>query len=255
MPVNIIQNRQSLKMKIISLKRTDSTNNYTKELASKTSINHFTCFSTTEQTAGKGQGKNSWYSKKNESLTFSIFLKPNITAQNQFIISKVISLGIIDFLNNFKAGFKIKWPNDIYFQNKKICGVLIENTLSGKNINQCIVGIGININHQVFPKDLPNPISLFQITNNKYSEYELLNNLLTDIHKRYNELEVKNHDTIDKEYLKNLYRYKMVSRFSNFEEEFSGIITGLGEYGKLKVQNRNTRKEKEYDLKEIVFLD
>ncbi|MCM1503771.1 MAG: biotin--[acetyl-CoA-carboxylase] ligase [Muribaculum sp.] len=126
------------------------------------------------QTAGRGQRGNSWEAEPGKNLTFSILLKPDgIDAVNQFRISEAVALGVVDALRSevpFPQRVAVKWPNDIYFDDRKICGILIENSLMGKTIKHSIAGIGINVNQREFVSDAPNPVSLWQI---KGSETQL----------------------------------------------------------------------------------
>ncbi len=113
------------------------------------------------QTAGRGQRGNSWESSKGENLLFTILLRPDfVPVADQFSISQITALAIVKYLESKGLQPKIKWPNDIYINDKKICGILIEHTLSGANLSASILGIGININQMVFESDAPNPTSL-----------------------------------------------------------------------------------------------
>lgn len=130
-------------------------------------IPHGTVIAATEQTAGRGQRGNSWEAEPGKNLTFSILLRPQtIKAARQFEMSMIVSIAIASALEKFVPGkrVKIKWPNDIYIDDRKICGILIENTLMGDSIDRSIVGIGINVNQAVFRSDAPNPSSLLHYT-------------------------------------------------------------------------------------------
>jgi len=121
----------------------------------------FTTVIAERQTAGKGQRGNSWESEDCRNITFSFVLYPTfIEARRQFILSQIVSLSIKEELDQWTEGISIKWPNDIYWNDKKICGILIENDLSGHHIGRSISGIGVNINQDVFRSNAPNPISL-----------------------------------------------------------------------------------------------
>lgn len=124
------------------------------------------------QSAGRGQRGNSWEAEPGKNLTFSALIRPHVDwhPARQFEISMLVAITVADFIDRYlqRAGIdetvKIKWPNDIYYRNKKICGILIENSLSGQRIERSIAGIGINVNQEVFLSDAPNPVSMFQIT-------------------------------------------------------------------------------------------
>ena len=141
-------NRLFIGNNIISLEEVDSTNRYLKDylLKDNNTIEGLVVVAT-NQHSGRGQKGNTWQSEQGKNLTFSIFIKPNIQVQAQFLISKAISLGIVDFLNDVGLSeLKIKWPNDIFCKDKKIARILIENTLKGNNVSNSIIGIGLNVN-------------------------------------------------------------------------------------------------------------
>ena len=144
---------------IIWLDSIDSTNEEAKRHISD--IDNLSVLSAYEQTEGRGQRGNSWTSKPGENLMFSIVLKnPKISARNQFGINEITSLSVVDFLSQHGISARIKWPNDIYVGSKKICGILIENSLRGSVISSSIIGIGLNINQRNFDVNLPNPTSM-----------------------------------------------------------------------------------------------
>ena len=160
----------------ICLQEAESTNTRMKAMASQLpsgSVIYTPC-----QTAGRGQKDNTWESEPGKNLAFSFLLKnPNLAANEQFYISEACSLAVLDTLSAFADGFAIKWPNDIYHGDNKICGILIENALFDKRIGYSIIGIGININQERFVSDAPNPISLKNITGRYYDLQELLTNV------------------------------------------------------------------------------
>mgnify|MGYP003526946868 CR=1 FL=1 len=123
-----------------------------------------TVVSTSFQTKGRGQLTNVWEAEEGKNILCSILLRPTaLPIKSQFLISQAISVAIVDVLNTFAEDFSIKWPNDIYYKEEKIAGILIENTLSSKGIDSCIIGLGLNVNQQSFKSDAPNPISLHNI--------------------------------------------------------------------------------------------
>ena len=147
------------------LAETDSTNTYLQQLDADRHLPEGYIAYTDTQRAGRGQRGNSWESQPGKNLTFSLLLRPeHIPANQQFLLSQAVSLAATDVLNRYASGFSIKWPNDIYWEDKKIAGILIENVLSGSTFARSIVGIGLNINQERFISDAPNPVSLFQIT-------------------------------------------------------------------------------------------
>lgn len=127
---------------------------------------HGTVVMAREQTAGRGQRGNSWEAEPGANITLSLLLRPaGLHPSRQFIISQAVSLAIVWMLDAFvgEPRVSIKWPNDIYVGDRKICGILIENSITGSGINHCIVGIGLNVNQMQFVSDAPNPVSLRQL--------------------------------------------------------------------------------------------
>src|SRR6056297_946886 len=172
--------------KIISLLSVASTNEHARNLVQEGSPEEGTVIIAGEQKKGRGHGKNTWHSKRGKNLLFSIILYPRfILANTQFLLSKTISLGIYDYLCRYVSDVAIKWPNDIYVDDRKIAGILIENDLTGSSLNRSIVGIGININQVKFPEDLPNPVSMTQMIEKELYLKEGLNKLCALLDKRY----------------------------------------------------------------------
>ncbi len=162
------------------------------------------------QTAGRGQRGNKWESKAAENLTFTILLRPTfLHPSQQFLISQVAAIGVCRYLCSKGLPAQIKWPNDIYIGNRKICGMLIENSISADKMSASIVGIGLNLNQREFSSDAPNPTSLVletDIPDNTYNRKEELSSLLSYIFTAYSELEEGFAQELGQEYLANLYR-------------------------------------------------
>ena len=168
----------------IHLAEAKSTNTYVAEQASH--LPHGAVVYTYRQTQGRGQKGNSWESEPEKNLAFSFLLKnPGIAPSRQFYISEAVSIAVAEMLSQMVPdGIRIKWPNDIYFHDQKICGILIENTLCGNAIAHAIIGIGINVNQEHFVSDAPNPVSLKNITGKDYD----LDALLHDVNDRIEQL-------------------------------------------------------------------
>ena len=116
------------------------------------------------QTAGRGQQNNSWESEAGKNIAYSVFLRPvHINPNNSFVLSQAVSLATVELLDTLNIKASIKWPNDIYVQDKKIAGILIENLIQGKSLLGCIAGIGLNVNQEHFTSDAPNPVSIVQL--------------------------------------------------------------------------------------------
>lgn len=239
---------------IIRLDSVSSTNSYASKLLKEERPEEGTIIITEEQLAGKGQGANAWESEKGKNLTFSLILYPEfLEASQQFMISKVIALGLQKYLAFRTRHISIKWPNDIYYTDKKIAGILIENSIMGSKLNYSIVGIGININQTEFKSDAPNPISLKQILgSDSYLEDELVE-LKYHVAKYYNKLKTKHFKEIDKEYLLNLYKYKVWQDYKTQDLLFRGKITGVNEFGHLQLLTPEDEL-KEFNFKEVEFV-
>ena len=246
--------RLFLGKKLIKLKEVNSTNDYLKQLINETSkeIEGMIVF-TGNQLEGRGQKGTVWKSEKGKNLTFSIFLRPNIVVKNQFIVSKIISLGIIDFLTELGLDdLKIKWPNDVYCRGSKISGILIENSIKGDKINSAVVGIGLNVNQLSF--DLENkPTSILKELGGDLLDLDiLLDKLLFFIEKRYMLLKSGDEELIDRAYLASMYWFNETRKFKIGNEVVEGIIVGVNLIGKLELKVEE--RIESLDLKEITFL-
>ena len=171
---------------LIQLEETDSTNRYLTQKCDTEKVDEYTTVCADYQTAGKGQRGNRWESERGKNLMFSLVLYPVfLEARRQFLLSQIAALAVKEELEEWATDISIKWPNDIYWQEKKICGLLIENELASNGIARCIIGIGLNINQEIFRSDAPNPVSLKQITGCDHDRQQILNGLLRRLHIPY----------------------------------------------------------------------
>ncbi len=206
------------------------------------------------QLAGRGQRENKWFSDPGKNLLMSILLTPAFLQLNeQFDLNRVVALGVTDALRAMlDDAVQIKWPNDIYYGNKKLGGILIENLVQGSQIKQSVIGIGLNVNQETFPDNLPNAISVAQILREDYDIKALLAEICAAIESWYLRLKQGKKDFVRKTYIERLYWYNEQHLFKVAENIISGKITGVADNGKLLV---NTNNEKlTFDLKEIEFL-
>lgn len=237
---------------IIHLKTTASTNKYLRERLQESALEEGSVVYTDFQTAGRGQMGNTWESDEGANLMFSVVIYPDcIPANAQFLISQIAALSVKEMLNrHVEEDITVKWPNDIYWKNKKICGMLIENDLSGKEIYCSILGIGINLNQEVFHSDAPNPVSLTQITGKKYDiETEL--HAFLEIFYNYYLLLLKGETTL----IRQRYREALFhgTGFHNYEDEsgrFSARIHAIEPTGHLLLQLPE-REIRRYAFKEV----
>lgn len=238
---------------LITLEEVNSTNEYLKKIIDKNTPEG-TIVITNKQTKGKGQQSNKWESEEGKNLTFSFLLKPFILAEQIFMISKVVSLGIIDALSSeFEQNFRIKWPNDIYYQNKKLAGILIENQMSGEKIKHSIIGIGININQEKFLSNAPNPISLKNIVKKELELNKILNKIIDHIAIWYEILKNQQFDNINIAYQQNLYKNEGYHHFMTQKEEITAKIIEVKNDGKLILETLEGERMGFY-LREISFL-
>jgi len=240
--------------KKIYYKNLSSTNTYCASLQKKGKLQEGTIIHTNFQTAGRGQMGNTWESETDKNLLFSIILYPfSIKAQNQFIISKTISLGICDFLERYLRNIFIKWPNDIYINNDKIAGILFENSLIQDEIEYAIAGIGLNVNQEKFISNAPNPTSLKILTGISFDLNDILSVLSKDLDNRYKQLKYDRISQIGNEYISHLYRYNQWSEYKDSKGIFDGRILSVTDAGRLQIEDRSGRIY-EYGFKEVDFL-
>ncbi|MFO8235417.1 MAG: biotin--[acetyl-CoA-carboxylase] ligase [Bacteroidales bacterium] len=240
--------------KVISLLSIESTNDYARKLLTNGTPEDGTVIIAGEQHKGRGHGKNGWYSQRGKNLTFTIILYPYfISADNQFLLSKAISLGINDYLSQYLDDIYIKWPNDIYVDNYKIAGILIENDWIGARMKNSVIGIGLNINQQYFPDHLPNPVSLMQVMEHSFSLKTEFRKLLYCLDYRYKMIKNKYVDTVNKDYHNKLYRLNEYHTYTAEDEEFVARIIGVTDHGKLILESEHG-KTMEFDFKEVEFL-
>lgn len=231
-----------------------STNTMSATLLKKENVPDGTIVYTGYQYSGKGQKGNKWESEEGKNLLVSIILHPAvINAESQFIISKVISLGIKDFLNQMADHVFIKWPNDIYIKDDKIAGILIENSVIRNEIEHTIAGIGININQEKFPENIPNPTSLRLVTGVEHDLEKCLMSLSKTTDHWYKQLLYDKTDQINDEYFSSLYRVGIWTEFKDINGIFEGKIIAVTDSGRLQIEDRRGRTY-EYGFKEVDFL-
>lgn len=240
---------------ILTFREITSTNNLMKELMAKsTPLPEGTVIMAESQTAGKGQQQNVWHSEAGKNLLFSMLLLPRfLQPNNSFGLVAAVSLGVIKPLQKILGkNVCIKWPNDIYYGQKKLGGVLIENVLAGQTIKSSIIGIGLNINQEVFPDYLPNPISLQQILQKKSAIKEVLLQICASIEVYYLKLKVGESAEIKQEYLDNLYGFGQQLAFQTNDTIFTGEIFAVNHFGLLGIKKQNETIF--FDLKQVKFI-
>ena len=245
---------ESFPVPLIYIEETDSTNHYLNDLCNKQDVSELTTVVANYQTLGRGQRGNSWESKKGKNLIFSFVLYPtSLEIRRQFLLSQIISLSIKEELDTYVKDISIKWPNDIYWKEKKICGMLIENDLMGRNISQIIAGIGININQETFHSSAPNPVSLRQITGKEFDLFEILKNIVLRIQSYYSLLKKGNTESIVCQYEMSLFRKEGMHRFKDANGEFLARIICVEPEGRLILEDEILNK-RGYMFKEVEYL-
>lgn len=246
-------NRSIIGEPLLKLDSVNSTNNYASTLLAKGTAKEGTVILSAYQTSGKGQGSNTWISSAGKNLLFSIILLPRLLpAEKQFFLSMSISWGIAGFLETLVSKVGIKWPNDILIDNKKIAGVLIENTVSGMNLNTSVVGIGLNVNQEIFPEGLINATSLKQESTHEFDLDHTLKNLTGWLNSSLNSLYEEQYGTVKVNYLNRLWLLNKWAEYTDAGGKFEGRISDVTDSGELMVLHRNG-KIKNYGFKEIAF--
>lgn len=216
------------------LESVDSTNNYAMAQVSAGLATHGAAFFTGQQTAGKGQRNKSWNSGIDENLALSIVVEPGLAIHEQFYFSAAIALASYDLVKiEAGAGVSIKWPNDIYWRDKKAAGILIENKLKGAVWTFSIVGIGLNLNQLHFDPALVNPVSLSQVSGKTYDLLHSARQLCTCVDNRFRQLHERNKPAILEEYNSVLYKKGELIRLIKDGTAFETIVQGVNESGQL----------------------
>ena len=239
--------------RLIRLEETTSTNTYLREYHPKEG-EMVTVVVTANQTAGRGCGSNSWESERGKNLLLSILTHPvMVPIAHQFMLSMAGALAVKETLGKYVEGITLKWPNDVYWQDKKICGTLIETAIGGGHIKDCIFGIGINVNQQRFVSDAPNPVSLYQILDHEVDLDSLLGGLLETFTTYYKMLENGLYNDISALYHAALYRAHGFFPYRDADGEFEGAIIEVEDNGRLVLRDR-AGMIREYMFKEVEFI-
>lgn len=250
-----------MEFKVIHIDETDSTNRWLREFVQQRDGSFVTppdvtkepslCCMAEYQTAGKGCGSNTWESERGKNLTFSVLLHPTgIRANSQFRISEAVSVALCETLEpRLNERVEIKWPNDIYVGDRKICGILIENRLKGSSITDSVVGIGLNVNQRTFHSDAPNPVSIVQLTGEETDREVLLEAFLKELTKALD----TDAETLAEAYRCRLYRREGLHRFSDSKGVFEAKVLNVLDDGRLVLLD-SEGKTRLYAFKEVQFV-
>lgn len=240
---------------VIRLAETTSTNNYLHDLCNREKLPEGSLVIADFQTKGKGQVGNTWESEPGKNLMFSILIYPDfIPANRQFLISQIAALSVKETLETYLDSVTVKWPNDIYWKDKKICGMLIENDLSGQHLYASVIGIGINLNQQVFRSDAPNPVSVVQITGKEVERDEVLQHFYRLFFRYYHLLLQEKYDEIRAAYMDALYRRNGYWPYKDEQGFFEACIEGIELTGHL-VLRLSDGQLRRYAFKEVAYID
>ena len=228
----------------IRLDSVDSTNNYTATLISG-NVPEGTVVITREQTAGRGQRANSWVSEAGKNLTCTYLLRPRfLRISDQFILNKAIALATAKAVQLFVGNYevRIKWPNDIFLQNKKVAGILLETSLQGGHIVSCLAGIGINVNQQQFQAESGNPISLSEVVGSEFKLDDILNALSENLEVLYLQLKAGKFENIDSSYNSLLWKKDEMHTFYQEGIPFNAKVKCVDEQGCLHIINEQNQE-------------
>ena len=234
---------------IIHIDETDSTNRWL--VANRTEGQNPCVVVADYQTAGRGCGTNKWESERGKNLLFSMLIHPTeIPVNKQFVVSMAVANSIAAVVAKYveKRTVRVKWPNDIYVGDKKICGILIENRLQGGVIKDSIIGVGLNVNQLCFVSDAPNPVSMANVTGRQFDREQLLQELLEAFQQEWADLE-----GVRERYLQQLYRRKGFFRYRDAYGECTAEIVTVEADGHLVLQDVDGRTNR-YAFKEIQFV-
>lgn len=209
-----------------------------------------------EQTAGRGQRGNVWSSKAGENLTFSLVWEADfVAAKEQFRISEAVALALVDTLAGYGIEAQIKWPNDIYVDHKKICGILIEHDLGPQaRLARTIVGIGLNVNQTQFEDWIPNPTSIALLTGERKGTNDVFGDLYEALERRFGQLK-ESPEEVQRDYLAHLYRLDRPATYALPNgKQFRATIRDVKPTGELIVEHEEGGFVKPYLFKEIEFV-
>ena len=223
------------------IKTTNSTSTLLKQMAAEGNPPDFIYAG--YQTAGRGQTGNSWESEEGKNLLCSILLPPD---KNLYFLNIAVGVALLRVIGE---DFSIKWPNDIYWQDKKAAGILVENAIIGNEIKYSIAGIGLNVNQTEFKSDAPNPVSLKQIRGREYDIESLMNRVLEEVHKVLNEPE----QDIWSYYKSHLYRREGWYPYEDKNGVFEAYIEDVLPTGEIVLKDRQG-KERNYHFKQIRYI-
>ena len=191
------------------------------------------------QTAGKGQGTHVWESEAGKNLLFSLLVCPRwVPVRQQFLLSEAGALAIKEALDSYAGGFSLKWPNDVYWNDRKISGTLIETSVDSRGIKRCVFGVGVNINQMQFLSDAPNPVSLAQIVGHEVDREEVLQKIIDAFLRYYELLRRADYQDVSGIYHLSLYRRKGYHWYEDADGKFEGAFVEVEDVGHLVLHDK-----------------
>ena len=237
----------------IHLPETDSTNKYARATLSEAPI---TLISTDYQTAGRGQRGNSWESQAGKNLLFTLSVSPvGIPASQQFALCELISIAICDILKSYTEDIHIKWPNDIYYRDRKLCGILIEHDIEGSHLSRTLIGVGLNVNQTHFTSDAPNPVSLCQILGHDIERESLLLAIAEHFSGLFQQYcsSTLDRSTMHNHYTSLLYRRDIQASYEDAEGKFTATLRDVRLDGRLILEDQQGAL-RSYLFKEVAYI-
>ena len=239
--------------RLIHLNETDSTNKFLKMISESEELPSGSIVMADFQTAGRGQRGNSWESEAGKNLIFSILFHPlDVPANMPFVISEMISLCVKYMLDKYISDVSVKWPNDIFYKDKKIAGILIENTIHQGKISKSIIGIGININQTEFCSDAPNPTSMAQITGCSFDLITIMDEFRRIFTTQSERINNQHFDLIHKDYLNSVYRRDGFYKYRDTTGVFEATIHDIEPSGHLILKQMDGTSYR-YAFKEVSY--
>ncbi len=219
---------------LIELESVDSTNNYAMARIHEGLANNGLAYLAHHQTAGKGQRGKTWLSEPRQNLSMSLVIQPApLELTQQFLFSAAIVLGILDTVRAIEPqNWTVKWPNDIYWNDRKAAGILIESVIQGKDWRYAVVGVGMNVNTQSFPPEIPNSVSLKQITGKHFDPVTIARQLIPSIQHQIIRLK-RTPQEILYDFNRFLFKNEQMQRFKKGQEVFDTRVLGVNEAGLL----------------------
>ncbi len=235
------------------VKQTGSTNNDMKARTDIATLPNLFTLCTFCQTAGRGQQGNKWESEPDKNISFTTIIRyPEISAPALWIVSEICAIAVAQTLSDsYNINAQVKWPNDIYVGDKKICGILIENVILGEQVVCSLAGIGLNINQTIFRSDAPNPVSMKQLTGIEYDKEEVLKLILANIKKLLTIAPAE----LKKQYMLLLYRHEEVWKWRRVQnnQTFDAEIVDIDTFGRLILKKQDGQTET-FAFKQIQYI-